>query len=150
MQSFCTDLSGVRRNCRNSCATKDTDKFPLNSAIETSPHLEPPSKHTPNIAQLSHTQKKSPPKSADFSETRSSSTVACFDRLQVSKTCKNMSSIAWRYSGWLLGCETTSATTFYAAVVCKAQVTEMAQQHAVSIFVRKVFFTSCLLMDLEV
>lgn len=74
-----------------------------------------------------------------------------FDRLQVSKVCKNiLALVAWRFSGWLLGSEMTSATTLYATAVCKAQVTEVAQQHAVSIFVRQVLPTCCLLMDLEV
>lgn len=67
---------------------------------------------------------------------------------EYARTC--LALVAWRFSGWLLGCEMTSATTLCAAAACKAQVTEVAQQHAVSIFVRQVLPTSCLLMDLKV
>lgn len=123
----------------------------FHSATETSPHLVPSSKHTPNITQFSHIHKKSPPKSADFSVTRSSPTEVSFDRLQVSKVCKNTSSISCLEVFWLaFGMWNDFSYNLVWAVVCKAQVAEVAQQRAVSILIRQVLFTSCLLMDLEV
>lgn len=77
--------------------------------------------------------------------------MVSFDECRSAKYARTgLALVAWRFSGWLLGCEMTSATTLYAAVVCKAQVTEDAHSNAVSIFVRQVLFTYCLLMDLEV
>lgn len=56
--------------------------------------------------------------------------MVSFDECRSAKYARaGLALVAWRFSGWLLGCEMTSATTLYAAVVCKAQVTEVAQQH---------------------
>lgn len=64
------------------------------------------------------------------------------------RTC--LALVAWKFSGWLLRCDVSSATTLYVAVICKALVTEVAQQLTVSISGRQVLFSSSLFMDLEV
>lgn len=118
-------------------------------SYRTSPLLEPPSKYTPNITQLSHTHKKSPKLQISLKPGAHQQRFVLIDcrSAKYARTCPAL--VAWRFSGWLLGCGMTSATTFYGAAVCKALVTEVAQQCAVSIFVRQVLFTPCLLMDLE-